>query len=98
MRKHLDTRSDVRPASHVAAAGAAAAALILALLAAAPAVLSPTPPGTPPGTAQPPRSADGGVRLRVPVVAVRTTLVLHRYDTPPPWPRGNCFRLSRLSL
>ena len=83
MRKHLDVRSNVRPAPHVAAV--AAAALILALLlATAPAVLSPTP--------------DGGVRLRVPVVAVRTTLVLHRYDTPPPWPHGNCFSLSRLSL
>jgi hypothetical protein len=26
------------------------------------------------------------------------TAVLHRYDTPPPWPHGNCFSVSRLSL
>ena len=101
MRKHLDVRQNVRPAPHVAAV-AAAAALILALLAAAPSVLSPTPPGTVPGTAQstaqPPRSADGGVRLRVPAVVGQTTLVGHHYDTPPPWPHGNCFSLSRLSL
>jgi hypothetical protein len=35
-----------------------------------------------------------GARLFVPAVVGMRTAVSHSHETPPPWPRGNCFELS----
>jgi hypothetical protein len=35
-----------------------------------------------------------GARLFVPAVVGMRTAVGHSHETPPPWPRGNCFKLS----